>query len=310
MTTNLPNVSDEVLAAEVFEKVRADFAKFEPEELLQVNLDVPSAVSTILGVAPKVKALREQIQKDLPNFDLAAFDKLEDYALAFKFANTSYLMASRPQDDLIALSEEAAQLRDMLAADAQALSKRGLVDGGPLAKLKGANGYKNIAEDLEMLSQTMHNSWTKIQGKSATTMEDVETASKMSTRLMRIVGEREEAPTVLANATDLRLRAFTLLIRTYDDARRAVTYLRSREGDADVIAPSLYPGRPRKRGGTEPDAPGTDPSAPSGGPGTSAPAPAPVAHAVTEATLPSPAAIAAAAAGTKDTHSSKGPFVS
>jgi hypothetical protein len=40
----------------------------------------------------------------------------------------------------------------------------------------------------------------------------------------------------------------------YEDVRRAVAYLRAREGDADAIAPSLYPGRPRRRQ-SEADAP-------------------------------------------------------
>ena len=36
-------------------------------------------------------------------------------------------------------------------------------------------------------------------------------------------------------------------MNVYEDLRRAVSYLRGRKGDADSIAPSLYPGRPRRR---------------------------------------------------------------
>ena len=38
----------------------------------------------------------------------------------------------------------------------------------------------------------------------------------------------------------MRARAYTLF---YDDARRAVIFLRWHEGDADSIAPSLHPGK-------------------------------------------------------------------
>jgi hypothetical protein len=247
MATNVVNVSDEVLADDAFARVKPELAKLAPEDLLQVNLDVAAALQTILGVLPEVKRLRSQIAKELPSFDLASFDRLEDYALALGVCQTAVLMATQPQDDVHALAEEAVKLRETLAADAQALGRRNLIDGGQLAGLKGVNGYKNIAQDLLILSKVMQDAWPNIQGKSATTTEDLKTASQMSTRLSRIVGLREQGPAQLAAVTDLRLRAFTLALRTYEDARRAVHYLRARAGDADTIIPSLYPGRPRRR---------------------------------------------------------------
>jgi hypothetical protein len=41
----------------------------------------------------------------------------------------------------------------------------------------------------------------------------------------------------------MRARAYTLFTRAYDDARRAIIFLRWHEGDADSIAPALHPGR-------------------------------------------------------------------
>jgi hypothetical protein len=99
----------------------------------------------------------------------------------------------------------------------------------------------------------------------------------------------------LAAATELRMRAFTVLVRTYDEARAAIGYLRRKEDDADTIAPNLYPGRPARRkqsgsgdptqvpAGTVPagTAPATTPAAPttSATPGASvSPTPAPAPH--------------------------------
>jgi hypothetical protein len=45
----------------------------------------------------------------------------------------------------------------------------------------------------------------------------------------------------------MRQKAFTLFVRAYDEARRAVQYLRAKAGDADSIAPSLYQGRAGRR---------------------------------------------------------------
>jgi hypothetical protein len=112
-----PDVSSEALVAEAYERVRAQLEALLPKQLLQVNLDIPAAVTTVLGVLPKVNALRPQLQA-LPTFDLAAFDRLEDYALGLSFAQADYSMVSEPPDHLPALSAEATRLRAMLLADA------------------------------------------------------------------------------------------------------------------------------------------------------------------------------------------------
>jgi hypothetical protein len=243
----LNKLNDETIVSDADERVKADLAAMDQDDLIQVNLDVTAAVTTVLGVLPEVRALREQIAKELPTFDLVAFDKLEDYTLALHSAQTDYLTATQPPDDLAALQAEALRVRDRLQRDALALAGHGLVDEGQLSQVKGGNSYKNMAQDLEILSRVMKTSWERIQGKSATTLEDLQTASRMSTRLMRIVGLREQGPAILAAAADHRLRAFTKMLTVYEDARRAVGYLRARHGDSDSIAPSLYPGRPRRR---------------------------------------------------------------
>ncbi len=279
MDTN-GNLSDEALVSAAYERVKADLAAIRPEEFIQINLDIPTAVSTIIGVLPAVKALRPQIEKELPTFDLASFDKLEDYAWALSYAQSLYLTATQPPDDLAELGPAATQLRERLLADARSLAHYGLVDSRQLAELKGANGIKNIAQDLQILAVTMQGNWANIQGKAPTVAADLDTALRMSARLMRIVGLREQGQAQLAAATDQRLRAFTLVLGTYDDVRRAVSYLRAREDDADSIAPALHPGRRRRKqaeppapSANTPPAPVTPPASPSGATQSGAPTP-------------------------------------
>jgi hypothetical protein len=82
---------------------------------------------------------------------------------------------------------------------------------------------------------------------------------------LRAIGEKEQAPAVVADASARRARAFTLFVRAYDQVRRAVTYLRWEDDDADLIAPSLYRGRgaakPKADGDVAP-APSADKTAP------------------------------------------------
>jgi len=162
----------------------------------------------------------------------------------------------------------------------------------------------NIAQDLQALSAVLLDSWSKIQGKTPTTQEDLLTASRISTRLTRLVGTRDQRPAVVAEATDQRLRAFTLMLLTYEEARGAIGYLRRREEDAESIAPSLYPGKGKRR--VRETAPAS-PNAPQPATGS-----APVSADTTQplpVVTPAQVAAANAAAAQKGAPASKDPFL-
>jgi hypothetical protein len=259
-------VADEKSAAEAMARVAPDAAALSRDELMQVNLDLQRATSTILGLLPEVLALREQLIDQLRHFDVTHVDKLEDYALALSFAHAAYQTATRPPDDLRELADEAAGLRERLLADATALSLYGLLDPLKLEALKGANGIKNIAQDLQMLSQILQESWPKIQGKCATEAATLHAASRVGTRITRIVGLREQGPSQDPAVIELRERVFTLMMRAYDEIRAGVIYVRRKIGDADSITPSLYKNSGKRRG--RPKTPSSAKAASAGGQAT------------------------------------------
>lgn len=287
---------DERLVEESYERVKAELDALTPEQLVTVNLEVTAAVATILGALPEIKRLRERMVKELPAFDIARFDKLQDYAEALVFAQGKYQFANQPVGALEQLAAESVKLREKLVVNAQALALAGLFEASNLEHLKGANGYKNIAQDLQALSTALREAWPTIQGKSTLVEEDVRAASRAALQLTRIVGLREQGPVLLAAASELRTRAFTVVLETYEEARLAVAYLRRREDDADSIAPSLYPGKARRRTVEAPAAP-----APAG---SAAPAPSSATAASTSSTASgtAPAAI--------PSTSNNGPFMS
>jgi hypothetical protein len=296
--------------AESYERVKADLAAVPADQFVQLNLDVQAVARAILGTLPEVRGLRAEIVKQLPAFDVAAFDKLEDYVQALKFAQSGFQIATQPTDDLQALMEEGGNLHDRLLADAKALALYGLFDAKQLEQLKGGNGFNNLAEDLELLSHAMMDSWQKIQGKALTPLEDVQAASRIGLRLTRLAGLRDQGPARLAAATELRLRAFTLVFRTYEEARSAIAYIRRRENDAESIAPSLYSGRVRRK---QPD-PATDgpqvpPATVSGAEPAPGTAPGTTPPGVTHPGAPSTTELAAGN-GQKVSGVSKEPFLS
>ncbi len=237
-----------------YEATTADRDALAASDLLPVNLDVQLAITTVLGVMPRLDSLRAEIAATFPAEQVEPFEKAEAYARALAYAQTVYLAASTPTEALPALAERATKSRDLLLSDAKALAHRGLIDAKPLADLKGAIGYLNIASDLGVLVRILRERWTVIASKSAIQSSEIDEAEQIFEQITMAYAERSRQSTKVADAADDRQRAFTLLLKTYDQVRRAVTYLRWEKGDAEKFAPSLWAGRGGRGSNSEPPA--------------------------------------------------------
>jgi hypothetical protein len=240
------DINEEPLYAESYKKVLPEIEALDAQKVRQVNLDVPTAVATVLGALPEILAQRADVAKEVAGIDLTQFDKLEEYAMALSYAHTLCVTAARPPDDLVEASQEAVETRDRLHADAAALSARGLINPESLKDYKGLNGYKNAATDLQILVSVLKEQWPTIEGKCAANLPELDRADKLALRILRSVGLRDQCPVVATSVVDNRARAFSIFMRAYDTVQRAVCFLRWDQGDADTIAPSLYAGRKRK----------------------------------------------------------------
>jgi hypothetical protein len=215
----------------------------DDDDLTPINIDVVSAITTVLGVAPELKALRSQIEAELPRFDLARFDKLERYALALSHANTLHRSTLPSRANIAELGDELSVIRDRLLATAASLVAHQLVDGQRLAELKKVPGYRALASDVLALVALFKQHWSVLENKTPVTLAALNDAGNRAVELLAAVGLREQGPISTGEAARLRQKAYTLFLRAYEDTRRAVVYLRAAEGDADEIAPSLYAGR-------------------------------------------------------------------
>ena len=260
---NEPTVVDEMSPRfrQSFERVEPEMKALAESDLSSINLDVPSAVATVLGAVPEIRKLLEAAAS-LTELDLTRVAKLEDYALALGYAHAVYRAASEPNNDVTDIAAEALTVRDTLYMDAIALGHRRLLDQNRLARLRSNAGYKNIAFDVLGLVALLREHWAVIQDKTAVRYHELEAAERLADRLITAVGLREQGPVALTAAVAARLRAYTLFLRSYDEARRAVQYLRWHQGDADTIAPSLYAGRASRKRPMEPIAQGGTSGAP------------------------------------------------
>ncbi|WP_437280846.1 hypothetical protein WME90_09910 [Sorangium sp. So ce375] len=257
-------------AAAAFDRALPEIEALSPDRLITINLDIPRAVSQVLGVLPGLVALRPAIAEEFQKHDIALLDRLETYALAAWHAHLVYLSSRDPESALKPLVAEAVPLREDLLSDAEALARRGLLDAETVAEIRAGQGHIDTANDLVALSALFGESWCEIADRTAATEEEVKRAGEIGPQLLAALGVKEHGagpgPT---EAADRRARAFALLVHAYDQTRRAVAYLRWDEEDADTIAPSLYKGRGRAASSSDAAAAPED-AAP---PGAAAPAP-------------------------------------
>jgi hypothetical protein len=246
-----------------YQRLEAEIKAVPDEELISVNLDVGKAIATVLGAIPEIRALRETIA-GLPKFDLARFDKLQDYALALGHCHALYRAADVSSTELQTQLTEALTLRDRFQADAVALSQRSLLDPARVAKLRSGIGYKNVAFDVIGLVELFLESWNKVSSKTAVTEKELNDARLLANEIIAGLGLREQGPALVSAAAQLRQQAYTLFFKAYEEARRAVQFVRWHEGDAEEIAPSLFSNRARRPADSpaETDSTETNPAAP------------------------------------------------
>lgn len=216
-------------------------------ELLPIDLDIPTAVTTVLAALPRIRAFRPQIVAMTLRYDVHRFDKLEAYTLAVGYANSLHLAASQSPVAIDDLAAEAESLRELLIAEATTLSQRRLLDGKRLRELAGARAIGDLAGDLFTLAAMMRKVWPAIVGKTSLRIAEVDLAETLADKLLTAISQREQGPRVAGGTGETRQRAFTLFVNAYEDTRRVVHFLRWNYGDAESIAPSLYSNSPQKR---------------------------------------------------------------
>lgn len=258
---------------EAFESTEAERNAIDEKDVVMPNLDVISSISTASAAMPTIRGLREQI-KTLPGVDMEQFDRLQTYAWGLLFAHLAHAAAMRPHEPLPEMAARAAKKRELLNSDIAALVKRGVIDGKQLDQLRGGVSYRNIALDLQLLVFILRQHWSAIVARSMITEDELKEAQSLGQELFDAVNGRQRTTAAVLKATSDRSRAFLLFVRAYDEVRRAVTFLRWHEGDADALVPSLYAGRSGSKSEAE-----------------KAPSPAPVAPVEKTPVAPSPVVI-------------------
>lgn len=271
-TVGLPETGTDVATdspryREAFETLHTELtampsAEVEHDLRLSPTATADLVEASVLKLAPFLPALGAIFGAAL----VAMIERLPLVARATKHLDVEVLRAS-PPGDLSPLFQLVEAAYERLMADARVLVVRGLFDEAEVAAARERLGYQAIVKSTLVLVSLFRSEWPKIEGKTLTTLAELDAAEqaaqRFATALLKREHDVERAPFV-----ELRDRAMTRLLRDYDEARRALDYLRWHEEDADRYAPSPYAtGRRRPRPITpETDAPAPTGDAPKDGP--------------------------------------------
>lgn len=225
---------------EAFEATRAERDALAVEELLEVNVALDRAATLAQGAYPAIEALLPELAAAMPELDVALVRSIPTKADAAHHAQSVYAAASSPDPELPQLNAEAEALRELLYADLARAATHGTIGADRLREVSRLRGYRVVAADLGVLATVARSDASALTGKTMFTGAEVDRAEQLVARLWHAIALQEDQPSRVAVATEERARAFTLLHRAYDAARRAVGYARWKAGDANRIAPSLW----------------------------------------------------------------------
>lgn len=218
-----------------------ELRQMQPRDLLAVNLDVPAVVLVVLGALPWIDAHRAEMVGYFGQEMVGrSVDRLELVARAAAQAHVRSLR-TRPSLAAARLSAAVVKKRAQLVTDVEALIHRGLLGREILEGLRGIRARRDQCFDLVQLASVLREEWARIAHATPLTPADIDAAEALANDLAVAIATRGQG--AQAEAADLRDRAFTLLVNTYDDVRRMASFLRWKHGDLEELVPSLYSGR-------------------------------------------------------------------
>ncbi|MCS6900601.1 MAG: hypothetical protein NZX77_12650, partial [Polyangiaceae bacterium] len=216
--------------------------------------DPRQILETARKALPRLLSLRDAIAEALPHHPVRFLDEMEDYIQAAAFSERLVSLTAHTEggtDKFNEMIEEGRHLRKVMLSAAEPLVLKGLIDEAKVKAIRSGQGYEDMAADLVELAALYTEAWPRVKNKSPIEQEEVERARVLGQEIseLLILRRSDSAKLSLEECLDQRNRAYSLLLRAYDETARAVNYLRWHEKDADSFAPALVKarrGRPPK----------------------------------------------------------------
>ncbi len=234
-----PDVLDERMRI-AFETYSPQFAAIDGNHYVIPRIDVLSVLASVVTAVPRLGPLHDVIADQAPRFVMKLIDELPDLTLAIAYAQGQYELATGDHDEMSTAVSAASRVREGFLVALEALADRGHVPRERLAEVRRGTGYVDMANDVETLTAILREVWPKVGLRTLIEWKELDAASAVVAQLRALIGARAKAAADVSAVSKMRLAAFTVLARRWDEVRRVVTYVRWHEGDVDVIAPSLW----------------------------------------------------------------------
>ncbi len=206
-----------------------------PRFTLNPTYAVGKALHTVTTVSP----FRSRLAA-LPEYDIASYDLLETYARALRHVDTEVVRHVQRLSEVPALTKEGAEVRSMLFDYASVVSRKGGIAPEVLSVVRQGTGARDIVADLNVLVKELTNAPAGTIGDATpVTFADLDRATTLAHELQRLVGN-PAGDTVYDELLGERQKLGALLVRSQDQVRRGMSFLRWDEDDGSELVPSLY----------------------------------------------------------------------
>lgn len=192
--------------------------------------------AVVLAALPRIRALLPRIVKELPDFDVTRLDRLEVYAKALRVCQAFFFEMQIMPADLRGAVWKGARLRRRFVRSFNWLVERGELRHDDASCHSKCVGWWRLHFDLSELPHVLKYEEEKLGWSMATSGEE---AKRIREQLCAIGRWRQRASDNVMIAYRGRERVYTLMSRTYEEARDAVRLVRRYQGDVDTIAPPL-----------------------------------------------------------------------
>lgn len=258
-----PHEIDLTVTEAAWEKYEPTIKALAPAELLDARLDVTFAAAIAMAGVANVLAQREALSAEFAEPDFAGLEAITEIAQAAVHSDLLHRISTDSVAPFADLLPRANELRGAMLDDLSAQVRRRRAPGALLDGIRaGDQSARDKANDLNDLASWYRSNWSSVEGKTTVEPDEITEASALATSLLARIGALRAATTPKPgepSSSELRRRAFSLLAREYDIARRYGAYLffelpegweayvpslRSRAGGRPAARPEETPSEP------------------------------------------------------------------
>jgi hypothetical protein len=214
--------------AKLAEAVRED-------DLLRINVELNVVSTTALGALPRIKALRPECVRRLPQHDMTLFDAFEDIVLSLDYTDAAVRASVDQKRQLSVQADALDAVRTQLHNFSTGMAGYGLLPTEPLADIKKEFGYKPMLRDISTLVELLTKNWAKVGGKAPFDLDQLAKISQDVLALRTAIGLKEQSPDGPRDELMRRRRVFTLFRLAIADIRKIAIYLHGEDAVGDIV---------------------------------------------------------------------------